>query len=654
MRVCQAFAGAGACVLLGYAAYRLFDRGVGVAAGLLLACCAPVIFLGALIQKSVLDIFFLCALLALLSTLAVEAPEPSPLPRPRSKRPAPEPTPAAERSWRWLAVGLALGALSLTRENALLFVPVVLAWLWLRPATGIPRIRSMAIFAAGLAIVLLPVGVRNRVVGGEFHLTTAQSGPNLFIGNNANADGAYVPLRIGRGSPEYERVDATQIATRAVGRPLSPGEVSDYWTGRALDFIRAQPVAWLALEGRKFRLLWNASEVVDTESQESHADYSPLLRALGYVTHFGVLVPLAALGIWLTWSERGRLWWFYAMFGAYALSVMAFYVVARYRLPLAPFVIVFAAVTLVRGRRLLQARPRPQRTLALVVVAAVAVFCNWPAVSAAEMSAVTYHNLGTALQEEGRIDDAVAAYRRAVALDPAYVPALNGLGSALRQQGKLDEAIGQLEAVVRLRPDFADARYNLANALSERGRLPEAIALYKDLLQRRPDAADAESNIDVRSNLGIALADAGQLDEAIDQLRKVVTLAPGTARPHYNLGHALLARGDVEAAIASLSHAVELDPAFVPARDELANAYMAIRRPDLAVDQYREVVRLSPANAEEHNNLGIALGSLGRFSDAIEEFRSALRIDPTLTDAQANLRMAVAAQASLGRPAGRP
>jgi tetratricopeptide (TPR) repeat protein/4-amino-4-deoxy-L-arabinose transferase-like glycosyltransferase len=654
VRVCQALVGAGACVLLGYAAYRLFDRAVGLAAGLILACCAPVLFFGALVQKSVLDIFFLCLLLALLSTLAAGQSEPSPLPaRPRSKRPPSAPLPTEDERWRWLGVGIALGALSLTRENALLFVPVLLAWVYLRPASAMPRARAVAFFVAGLAVVLLPVGVRNRVVGGEFYLTTAQSGPNFFIGNNANADGAYIPLRLGRGSPEYERVDATDLASQAAGRPLSPGEISSYWTGRALDYIRAQPVDWLALEGRKFRLLWNAAEVVDTEGQESHADYSPILRVAGYLTHFGVLVPLAVLGIWLTWGDRGRLWWLHAMFGAYALSVMAFYVVARYRLPLAPFVIVFASVTLVRGRRLLRIRPRRQLAAAVFVVATVTVFCNWRAVSAAEMSAVTYHNLGTTLQEEGRFDEAVTAYRRAVALDAAYVPALNGLGSALRQDGKLDEAIHELEAAVRLRPDFADARYNLANALSERGRLSEAIALYEELLERRPDAVDAQANVDVRSNLGIALADVGQLDEAIDQFRKALVLAPETARPHYNLGHALLARGDAVAAAAALSRAVELDPAFVPARDDLAGAYMAGQRLDLAVEQYREVVRLSPGNAEAHNNLGIALGSLGRLGEALEEFRSALQVNPGFAEAQANLRMALAAQSSQDS-AGRP
>ncbi len=101
-----------------------------------------------------------------------------------------------------------------------------------------------------------------------------------------------------------------------------------------MDFITSQPGAWLTLMARKVALLWNATEMLDTESQEAHAEYSLPLRALGRVGHFGVLVPLAVLGFVLTWPMRRRLWILYAMTLAYAASVVLFYVFARYRYPL--------------------------------------------------------------------------------------------------------------------------------------------------------------------------------------------------------------------------------------------------------------------------------------------------------------------------------
>ena len=178
----------------------------------------------------------------------------------------------------------------------------------------------------GLGVVLLPVVARNYAVTGGIYLTTSQFGPNFFIGNNPAADGTYMSLRPGRGAPEYERQDATELAERALGRALTPAEVSWYWTDRALAFIADQPGRWLALMTRKVALLWNRSEMLDTESQETYEEASPLLALLARVGHFGVVVPLAFLGLLAGWPDRRRLWPILALLAAYAASVVVFYV----------------------------------------------------------------------------------------------------------------------------------------------------------------------------------------------------------------------------------------------------------------------------------------------------------------------------------------
>src|SRR5258708_33555699 len=108
--------------------------------------------------------------------------------------------------------------------------------------------------------------------------------------------------------------------------------------------------------GRKTALLWNASEMLDTESQEAHAEWSWPLRLGGVIGHFGVLVPLAVLGLVVTWPMRSRLWILHAMTVAYAASVVLFYVFARYRYPLVPLLIVFAAAGVVEMRDFFVAR----------------------------------------------------------------------------------------------------------------------------------------------------------------------------------------------------------------------------------------------------------------------------------------------------------
>ena len=76
---------------------------------------------------------------------------------------------------------------------------------------------------AGLAVVLLPVAARNYSVGGGLYLTTSQFGSNLYIGNNPTADGTYASIRFGRGAPEFERIDATEVAEEAVGHSADAG-----------------------------------------------------------------------------------------------------------------------------------------------------------------------------------------------------------------------------------------------------------------------------------------------------------------------------------------------------------------------------------------------------------------------------------------------
>src|SRR5213592_4469207 len=158
--------------------------------------------------------------------------------------------------WRWLALGLGLGGLSLTRENALVFIAVILGWAILRFG-----VRAAAVFTLGVVIVMLPVAARNSLVGGGFYLTTSQFGTNFFIGNHAGADGTYQSLRYGRGAPEYEQQDATELAEYELHRKLTPAQVSSFWTRRALAFIVSEPGQWLKLVGRKTALLVNATEM---------------------------------------------------------------------------------------------------------------------------------------------------------------------------------------------------------------------------------------------------------------------------------------------------------------------------------------------------------------------------------------------------------
>ena len=396
----------------------------------------------------------------------------------------------------------------------------------------------------------------------EFLLTTAQFGPNFYIGNNAGADGTYMSLRFGRGDAEYERRDAVELAEQALGRPLSPREVSAYWAGQAFDYIRSQPADWSALVARKITLLWNATEMLDTESQATHAEYSRALDVLGSIVHFGVLAPLAFFGVWVTWPRRRELSLFYLMLLAYAASVVVFYVFARYRYPLVPFLMLLAASAVVGAGRFFRERPRPQIAAGLVATAGFTVFCNWPVLSDDLMRAITENNLATAFGEGGHPDRAEAHYRRAIEIAPDYAAAYSNLGALLRAQGRVDEAIAQYQEALRLQPDHVSAQYNLGNALLAAGRPGEAAQHFRRAVEREPGSAEAWNN------LGIALATQGRPDDAAQCFRRALAIAP-SAEGHHNLGNVLADLGNVEEAISELRRAIAVKADYFPAHYDL-------------------------------------------------------------------------------------
>jgi tetratricopeptide (TPR) repeat protein len=632
VRLCQAIVGSLSCAMLGVAAERLFSRRAGLMAGLGLAIYAPAVFFDALIQKTVLDVFFLCLALLMLSGLIVGAHGETPRAGIKS------------RTFRCGALGMVLGALSLTRENALVLVAVVLAWILASSQTSADarrprrlmsqRMTDAGALLLGVVLVLAPVTARNYAVGGAPYVTTSQFGPNFYIGNNPRSDGTYMSLRPGRGAPEYERQDATELAEHALGRPLTPSEVSAYWSGRALDFIASQPGAWMRLVARKALLLWNADEMLDTESQQSHAEWSSVLSIGGWFGHFGLLVPLALLGVAATWHERRRLWVFYAMTLAYAASVMAFYVFARYRFPLVPFLMLFAAAGLCAAPGLFRTSSFAPRAALIATLAGVAILVNWPILSTTMMRAVTENNFAAALQEEGRLDEAIGHYERSAALEPDYAPAYNNLGTALRAKGLLDEAVAAFEHALIVTPDYADAHYNLANTLMEAHRTGEAA----DHLQAARRLLPASAAI--HNNLGKALADQGRLEEAVAELRQAAALDRASAKARRNLGNVLASRGEFTEALAQLQQAFQLDPTDVDAGYDLGTLLLQQERLDAAVSVLRAVVRQSPEYAEARNNLGIALASRGNLNDAIAQFQEAVRLKPGLADARRNLETA--------------
>ncbi|MGB6310545.1 MAG: tetratricopeptide repeat protein [Steroidobacteraceae bacterium] len=247
--------------------------------------------------------------------------------------------------------------------------------------------------------------------------------------------------------------------------------------------------------------------------------------------------------------------------------------------------------------------------------------------------AEAHSNLGNALQGLGQFHEAVACYHRALQIKPQYPEAHNNLGNALRGLGRHDEAVAQYHLALQIKPQYAEAHSNLGNALRSLGQLDEAVAGYRRAIDITPLYAEAHNN------LGNALLDLGRLLDAAESYRCAIEINPSFAGAHSNLSIALRRLGQFEQAEASCRRALALNPDFAGAHSNLGDVLRDLGKAEEAAACCRRAVQIDGNFAGGHNSLGNALLDLGRHEDAAASYRQALMSDPHFAASHINLGM---------------
>ena len=256
-------------------------------------------------------------------------------------------------------------------------------------------------------------------------------------------------------------------------------------------------------------------------------------------------------------------------------------------------------------------------------------------IGSTDLLAIIANNLGNVLKEQGKLDNAVAQYHRALALKPDFAEAHNNLGNALKKQGKLNEAVAQYERALALKPDYVVARLNLGNTFREQGKLDNAAAHYRRALAVNPNYVEAHNN------LGNALKEQGKLDEAVAHYRHALAVNPNFVEAYNNLGNALKDQGKLDEAVAQYQRALTFRPNLAEAHNNLGTALAEQGKLDEAMAQYRRALTLNPGYAEAHNNLGTALHEQGLVEEAVAQYRRALALNPHYAEAYGNLGKAL-------------
>jgi tetratricopeptide (TPR) repeat protein len=310
------------------------------------------------------------------------------------------------------------------------------------------------------------------------------------------------------------------------------------------------------------------------------------------------------------------------------------------------------------------------------------------------------HNiLGVSLAALGRMDDAVAALKRAVKINAGAASYQANLGEILRQAGRLDDAAKAIQEAIKLDPNNAQAHNNLGIIQYERKQFADAVASYRRALELRPTMAEALNNLgnalrltgdidgalqayqealtqravypEVYNNLGTLLQQDRKFEEAEHALRKAIQQNPKYIEAHNNLAQLLSGQKKEVEALRILGEALKFAPKNVQTllltakiqlrRANLQAAEQAVRfalkeEPENAealtvlgqvlheTDRYEEAIEVldralkkTPDNPEALNFYGVALKSVGRLDEAREHILKALKLNDAMYGAYANL-----------------
>lgn len=231
-----------------------------------------------------------------------------------------------------------------------------------------------------------------------------------------------------------------------------------------------------------------------------------------------------------------------------------------------------------------------------------------------------FSNLAEVCRQAGRLAEAEAAGRRAVAIDPSLVAGWNNLGIVLQEAGKLEESLTCLEQVVRLQPDYPEAQNNLGNTLKRLGRLVEAQRCYQKALELAPNYAEALSNL---ANLA---TDLGQHDQALALARKAIDINPRLTDAYINAAATEQARGRDEETLAWIDRLLSFAPNHPGGLAVRTVPLRHLDRLDEALEAARRAVTMAPGNGESLVALGETLQAMGRTDEAVAAFDRAAEV----------------------------
>ena len=234
--------------------------------------------------------------------------------------------------------------------------------------------------------------------------------------------------------------------------------------------------------------------------------------------------------------------------------------------------------------------------------------------------------MGCARRQVSCWRDTETMWRHALACTSQNALAHSNLAVTLRDQGRIDEAIAEFRKALEIEPDDAMVHGNLGRALAKQAKFDEARAEFREAIRIDPKCAEAHAGF------GALLFVQGRLDQADVHFREALRLNPRCTEAHVGLGGLLSTQGQVAEAMAQWGEALRLQPENTRVLNIMARTLATCRQPSVrngaaAVELARRAAELTDGRDPMIlDTLAAAYAEAGRFSEAVQTARKALEL----------------------------
>ncbi len=233
-----------------------------------------------------------------------------------------------------------------------------------------------------------------------------------------------------------------------------------------------------------------------------------------------------------------------------------------------------------------------------------------------------WNGKGTALNMLHRNKEALAAFEQALALEPDNALAWNGKGVAQNALGSPEQALFSFDTALHYEPRLGQALHNKGLVLRQLRRFPEALRIFEQALALEP------RNAVYWNSKGNTLYDLGRFGDALSAFQESQKLNPNYAPNYYGMGNVYYAEQRFKSALENYDKAIQLDRYFVKAHDKRGNVLTDLKRLSEAIDAYDAALRIDPRYVPALNGKANALCELEQYDAALLAYDSAVRFNP--------------------------